>query len=48
MNQKLPKILIITRGVWDDSQGTSSTLSNIFCNYNPEQLSCIYIETKSI
>ena len=46
MNQKLPKILIITRGVWDDSKGTSSTLSNIFCNYNPEQLSCIYIETK--
>ena len=47
MNQKLPKILIITRGVWDDYQGTSSTLSNIFCNCNPEQLSCIYIETKT-
>ena len=46
MNQKLPKILFVTRSVWDDSKGTSSTLSNIFCNYNPEQLSCIYIETK--
>ena len=32
MNQKLPEILIVTRGVWDDSKGTSSTLSNIFCN----------------
>lgn len=46
MDRKLPKIMIISRGVWDDSKGTSSTLSNIFSNYDSEQLSCIYIETK--
>ncbi len=40
-----PKILIISRGVWDDS-GTSSTLSNIFEHYDSNKLSQIYIETK--
>ena len=44
MNE-LPKVLIVSRGVWDDA-GTSSTLSNIFQNYDCEQLSQIYIETK--
>ena len=42
----LPKVLIISRGVWDDSQGTSSTLTNIFEDYNPKKLAHIYIETK--
>lgn len=42
---KYPKVLIVSRGVWDDA-GTSSTLSNIFQNYDSTQLSQIYIETK--
>jgi hypothetical protein len=42
---ELPKVLIISRGVWDDA-GTSSTLSNIFENYDSNKLSQIYIETK--
>lgn len=41
----LPKVLIVSRGVWDDA-GTASTLSNIFQNYDSEMLSQIYIETK--
>ena len=41
----LPKVLIVSRGVWDDA-GTSSTLSNIFQNYDSAKLSQIYIETK--
>lgn len=41
----LPKVMIVSRGVWDDA-GTSSTLSNIFQNYDSEKLSQIYIETK--
>ena len=41
----LPKVLIVSRGVWDDA-GTSSTLSNIFLNYDSSKLSQIYIETK--
>lgn len=41
----LPKVLIVSRGVWDDA-GTSSTLSNIFQNYGSARLSQIYIETK--
>lgn len=41
----LPKVLIVSRGVWDDA-GTSSTLSNIFMNYDSKKLSQIYIETK--
>ena len=40
-----PKVLIVSRGVWDDA-GTSSTLSNIFQNYDSEKLSQVYIETK--
>ena len=46
MKDSLPKILIISRGVWDDSQGTSSTLTNLFEDYDPEKLAHIYIETK--
>lgn len=42
---ELPKVLIVSRGVWDDA-GTSSTLSNIFQNYDSDKLSQIYIETK--
>ena len=41
-----PKVLIISRGVWDDN-GTSSTLSNIFCDYPSECLAHLYIETKN-
>lgn len=41
----LPKLLIVSRGVWNDA-GTASTLSNIFQNYDSAQLSQIYIETK--
>ena len=41
----LPKILIVSRGVWNDA-GTASTLSNIFQNYDSAKLSQIYIETK--
>lgn len=43
--KNLPKVLIVSRGVWDDA-GTSSTLSNIFQNYDSTKLSQIYIETK--
>lgn len=42
---ELPKVLIVSRGVWDD-EGVSSTLSNIFQNYDCEKLAQIYIETK--
>ena len=42
---QFPKVLIVSRGVWDDN-GTSNTLTNIFSNYPPEQLAQIYIETK--
>ena len=41
----LPKVLVVSRGVWDDN-GTSSTLTNIFENYDNNKLSQIYIETK--
>ena len=45
--KNLPKVLIVSRGVWDDA-GTSSTLSNIFQNYDSTKLSQIYIETKKL
>ena len=45
MTQELPKVLIVSRGVWDDN-GTSSTLSSIFEGYDPSRLAQIYIETK--
>ena len=41
-----PRILIVTRGVWKDSEGTSSTLSNFFKGYDREKIAVIYIETK--
>lgn len=41
-----PKILIVARGAWDDNSGTSSTLSNIFSQYDPEKLAMIYVESK--
>lgn len=40
-----PKVLICTRGVWDDTDGTSSTLTNLFQDYDPNKLAQIYIET---
>lgn len=45
MTQALPKILILSRGVWDDTDGTSSTLTNLFQEYDPNKLAQIYIET---
>lgn len=41
----LPKILIVSRLVWDDSSN-SNTLGNLFKNYDPEKIARIYIETK--
>ena len=41
-----PKILILSRGVWDDTDGTSSTLTNLFKDYDPDKLAQVYIETK--
>lgn len=43
--KSFPRVLIVSRGVWNDA-GTSSTLSNIFQNYDSAKLSQIYIETK--
>lgn len=43
---KQPKILIVARGAWDDNIGTSSTLSNIFSQYDPHNLAMIYVESK--
>lgn len=45
MERKLPKVLILSRGVWDDSKGTSSTLTNLFEDYDPDKLAHVYIET---
>lgn len=44
--RNLPKVLIISRGVWDDTLGTSSTLTNFFADYDPDKLAHIYIVTK--
>ena len=41
-----PKILIVTRGVWDDGKGTSSTLSNLFSEYGADRLATLYIESR--
>lgn len=41
-----PKILIVTRGAWDEGKGTSSTLSNLFAEYGADRLATIYIESK--
>ena len=40
----LPKILIVSRDVWDDS--AASTLNNLFEDYEANRLAHIYIETK--
>lgn len=45
MERQLPKVLILSRGVWDDSKGTSSTLTNLFEDYDPDKLAHVYIET---
>ena len=47
MNQRLPKILILSRGVWDDTKGISSTLTNFFEDYDSERIAHIYIESFS-
>lgn len=45
MEQASPKILILSRGVWDDAKGTSSTLTNLFQDYDADKLAHIYIES---
>ena len=40
-----PRVLIVSRGVWDESKGTSSTLTNIFEDYDSDKLAHIYIES---
>lgn len=45
MERQLPKVLILSRGVWDDKDGTSSTLTNLFKDYDPDKLAHVYIET---
>lgn len=45
MERQLPKVLILSRSVWDDKDGTSSTLTNLFKDYDPDKLAQIYIET---
>jgi hypothetical protein len=46
MNLSYPKILIVSRNVWNDKKGTSSTLTNLFSGYPSQALSQIFIETK--
>lgn len=46
MESKYPKVLVVSRGVWDDSIGTSSTLSNLFSEYPAEQVAHIYIDPR--
>ncbi len=41
-----PKILIVTRGAWDEDKGTSSTLSNLFSDYGADRIATIYIEAR--
>lgn len=36
----------MSRCTWEDGCGTSSTLSNLFADYDPDKLAHIYIETK--
>ena len=45
MESDFPKVLIISRGVWDDTKGTSSTLTNLFEDYDSDKLAHLYIET---
>lgn len=40
------RILIVSRNTWDDSAGISSTLSNLFEGFNPDEVAHLYIETK--
>ena len=40
------RILIVSRNTWDDSAGISSTLSNLFEDFNPNDVAHLYIETK--
>jgi len=40
------KVLIVSRNTWDDSAGISSTLSNLFEEFEPNDVAHLYIETK--
>lgn len=44
MEQKLLKVLVVSRGVWDES--TASTTIDLFKNQDKMELAHIYIETK--
>lgn len=44
--KNLPRILIVLRTAWNDSYGTSSTLSNIFDSYNPDHLAHVYVDAQ--
>lgn len=45
MQQVFPKVLILSRGVWDDTKGTSSTLTNLFQDFDSNKLAHVYIES---
>lgn len=40
------RILVVSRNVWNDDAGTSSTLTNIFSHCEEYEIAHIYIETK--
>jgi len=44
--QHKTRVLIVSRAVWEDNRGTSSTLTNLFSDYGADRLAHIYIETK--
>lgn len=41
----LPRILIVSRGVWNENEGTSSTLTSIFSDYDSSKVAHIYTQT---
>ena len=43
---EFPKVLIITRSALNDSDGRSSTLTNLFDGYDRDKVASIFIETK--
>ncbi len=39
------RILVVSRNVWNDNSGTSSTLTNLFSQFDAENVAHIYIES---
>ena len=37
------KLLVITRSAWEDSNSTGNTMTNLFSNFNPENIANIYV-----